>query len=118
MRPSSSAPWLLPSLLVGLSALASGCVIRAQPQPVAASGTVYVDAQAATAYPTAPMPEPVYEVRPAPPAWNYMWVDGYWDWTGYDWNWSSGYWNPPRDGYVYVGPRYVYEGGRPVYYRG
>ena len=58
------------------------------------------------------------EYRPPPPDYGYLWVDGYWDWTGYDWSWSNGYWSPSRPGYVFVGPRYIYEGGRPVYYRG
>ncbi|HVZ75084.1 MAG TPA: hypothetical protein VHJ20_22030, partial [Polyangia bacterium] len=94
-------------------------MVRAQPapQPVVYEG----DPNAGTyaeAYPTEPMPEPIYEVRPAPPAYDYFWVDGYWDWTGAAWTWSGGYWAPPRQGYVFIGPRYVYEGGRPVYYRG
>src|SRR5262245_37589114 len=121
MRPSTSS-WLVPSLLLGLTTLMGGCVVRTQAQPVTpvATGTVYVDGSAeATLYPTTPMPEMQYEVRPPPPAWDYVWVDGYWDWNaGYGWAWSGGYWMPPRAGYVFIGPRYVYEGGRPVYYRG
>ena len=42
MRPSPSTPsptsssnsWFAPSLAVGLAALAAGCVVRTQPQPV------------------------------------------------------------------------------------
>ena len=136
---STSRSWLGSSLLVGLSALAAGCVVRAQPQPVyygndpnyaqPAPGyqpapeyapappapAVEVDA---TVYPSTAPPPPVAEYRPPMPGYGYLWVDGYWDWNGYDWAWSNGYWQPNRPGYVFIGPRYIYEGGRPIYYRG
>src|SRR5580765_6296449 len=89
--------------LVALLASVSGCVVRAAPQPVAVSGGVYAEAPApdyGTVYPTAAPPQPVVEYRPQPPGWGYTWVDGYWDWTGYDWSWSSGYWVPQRAGYA------------------
>ncbi len=113
--------WLAGSVLtLAVGALASGCVVRARPAPVAVSGGVYVEGSSdyATVYPTSFAPEPIPEYRPAPPGYGYIWVDGYWDWTGYDWTWSSGYWVPERVGYAYIGPRYVYVDGRPVYYRG
>jgi len=101
-----------PSLLAGTAialvagALASGCVVRARtaPAPVAVSGGVYVSGNSdyATVYPSSFAPEPIPEIRPAPPGYGYVWVDGYWDWTGYDWTWSSGYWVPPRVGYAYI----------------
>ena len=84
---------------------------------VVVTGTAYTG-DYATVYPTAPPPTPIAEYRPTPPGYGYMWVDGYWDWTGYDWSWNTGYWAPERPGYVYVAPRYVYVDGRPVYYRG
>jgi len=112
-----------PVLTLAMAALASGCVVRAALAPVAVSGGVYVEGSSgssdyATVYPSSFAPEPIPEYRPMPPGAGYMWVDGYWDWTGYDWTWSSGYWAQERVGYAYVAPRYVYVEGRPVYYRG
>ena len=57
------------------------------------------------------------EYRPVAPGPNYLWVDGYWDWTGYDWYWVNGYYVPHRHGYAYVRPRYLYSNGRWVYHR-
>src|SRR5689334_12212905 len=94
-------------------ALLSGCRarVRAYPPPVPVSATVEVTPGYATVYPTAPPPEPIFEVRPPVPGYGYYWVDGYWDWNGYDWSWANGYWAPERPGYAYVRPRYVFEGG-------
>src|SRR6185369_5978279 len=119
--PMTRSPWLVvPVFTLAAAALTSGCVVRARPAPVAVSTGVYVDGSSdyATVYPTSFAPEPIPEYRPTPPGMGYVWVDGYWDWTGYDWTWSSGYWVPERVGYAYVAPRYVYVDGRPVYYRG
>ena len=80
--------WLAgPVLTLALGALASGCVVRARPAPVAVSGGVYVQGSSdyATVYPTTFAPEPIPEYRPAAPGYGYTWVDGYWDWTGQDW---------------------------------
>ena len=101
------------------AALFAGCTVRHAGPPVHASGGVYVSSgDYATVYPTSPAPPPIPEYRPPAPGWGYVWVDGYWDWTGYDWTWNNGYWIPQRSGYIYVAPRYVYMEGRPVYYRG
>src|SRR6266700_3857277 len=104
---------LLPTLAIGL-ALVSGCVVRAQPAPVAVNAEV----DYGTAYPSVPPPAPMVEYRPPPPGYGYYWVAGAWDWTGYDWSWTAGFWTPERVGFVYVRPRYVYDGGRYVLYRG
>ena len=118
------SPSLLAGTVIALAAgaLVSGCVVRARtaPAPVAVSGGVYVSGNSdyATVYPSSFAPEPIPEIRPMPPGYGYVWVDGYWDWNGYDWTWSSGYWVPPRVGYAYIAPRYIYLDGRPVYYRG
>src|SRR5664279_2226516 len=99
--------WLAGSVL-GLTLLAlSGCVVRAQPAPVAVGGEV----DYGTVYPNVPPPAPLNEYRPPPPGYGYYWVDGYWDWTGYDWSWNTGLWAQERPGYIYVRPRYVFEGG-------
>jgi hypothetical protein len=69
-------------------------------------------------YPENLPPDPIPEYRPPAPGWGYVWVNGYWDWTGYDWVWNNGYWAPPRPGFSYVGPRFIWENGQPIYYRG
>jgi hypothetical protein len=115
-RSSSWFSWFGLLLLVGSSAALSGCVVRAQPQPVYQSDPYAGDYS--TAYPQSAPPAPVAEYRPAPPDYGYMWIDGYWDWTGADWSWSTGYWAPPRAGYLFIAPQVVYREGRPVYYRG
>jgi hypothetical protein len=57
-----------------------------------------VAVEEATIYPTMPPPDPIPELRPPAPAWGYVWIDGYWDWTGLDWTWNGGYWIPQRTG--------------------
>jgi hypothetical protein len=49
-------------------------------------------------------------VRPATPGVDYVWVDGYWGWSGSTWAWVDGYWMPPRAGYFFVQPRWAPEG--------
>src|SRR4051794_15865563 len=102
--PMNRPAWLVSSLfgMFMVASLASGCVVRATPAPAPTAG-VYVSGETAssdyaTVYPSSPAPEPVPEMRPAPPGYGYNWVDGYWDWNGYDWTWSSGYWVPERTG--------------------
>ena len=103
-------------LAAGLVAVAAaGCVVRARPV-VGVSATVGAD-DYGTAYATVPPPAPVVEYRPPPPGYGYLWVDGLWDWTGYDWSWNGGYWAPERPGFVYVRPQYVFDSGRWVYRR-
>src|SRR3569623_346618 len=105
----------------GAGALAlggAGCVVRAQPTPV----VVTPEPEApppdyGPTYPTVPPPAPIVEYQPPPPGYGYIWVDGYWDWTGYDWAWTNGSYVPERAGYLYVRPRYVYESNHWVYHR-
>ncbi|MCG5056209.1 MAG: hypothetical protein KA712_24955 [Myxococcales bacterium] len=97
-------------LVLGLSA----CVVRPArvsytyggPAGVATDTTVYVR--------SAP-PPPLAEYRTGAPGPGYFWVDGYWDWTGYDWTWVSGYWVMAPNQYAWVRPRYVVVGGRWLY---
>src|SRR4051794_38303691 len=106
------------SLAVILSAVGlAGCVVR--PGYTAVGGTYdTVDDGYAEVYVNSPPPPPVAEYRPYPPNPGYVWVDGYWDWTGYDWYWTNGFWAPPRQGYAYVRPAYTVDRGRYVYHRG
>ena len=69
-------------------------------------------------YVSAPPPPTVVEYRSVQPGPGYFWIDGYWDWTGYDWYWIAGSWYASRPGYFYVRPSYVSSGGRWVYQRG
>src|SRR2546430_14944084 len=95
----------------------AGCVVRSagygEEAQYPAPSDGYAEVQV-----NAPPPAAVVEARPYPPGPGYVWVDGYWDWTGYDWYWVNGFWAPPRGGYVYVRPSYVPLGGRWVYRRG
>ena len=93
----------------------SGCMVR-EP-PVVGVSTAVAPVDYGTAYPASPPPAAMAEYRPPPPGFGYVWVDGYWDWTGYDWAWTSGAWAPERVGYVYVRPTYVYDHGSWVYHR-
>lgn len=72
--------------------------------------TVYVQESApAPGYvvTTAPPPPIVVEPQPVAPATGYVWVDGYWHWTGHEYAWHKGYWAVPPHGYHrWVAPRY------------
>ncbi len=74
-------------------------------------------ADAPTAYPAMPPPDPIPEYAPPSPGYGYMWVNGYWDWTGYDWTWYSGFWVPRRAGTTFYAPQYAFVNGELVYYR-
>jgi len=63
-------------------------------------------------------PEPVYEEAPPAPAPGFVWVGGYWGWTGIDWAWYPGRWLMAPEGRVYVEPYYERVGGRVVYVHG
>lgn len=94
----------LNKLLVGLLGLtllataASGCVIRTRGR---AHVAYTVDA--------GPPPARVVYVDHRP---GWVYIDGYYYWTGYDWAWQEGYWEPERAGYFYVQGTWVTHGGR------
>lgn len=69
------------------------------------------------AYPTSPPPDIIPEYPPPAPGYGYVWIRGYWDWTGYEWTWNSGFWTPRQPGVTFYGPRFVFINGEPVYYR-
>ena len=86
-------------LFVGATSLSTGCILRTR-------GTVAYTVDASP-----PPPRHVYvDARPG-----YVWVDGYWYWTGGDWLWMDGYWVDDRPGYVYVQGRWVTHSGRHVW---
>src|SRR5882757_9657626 len=114
---------LVASVLLGsLSTLgASGCIIRetrpartAQPY---ASGSVSVGDPGYVYVNTLP-PDPIYETVTPAPYYGWVWIDGFWNWNGYEWTWVSGHWEAPRDGYVYIAPYYYAENNNYVYISG
>ena len=92
-----------------------GCVVSPYPRgPVVmesypAPGPVIV----------APMaPPPIYQetvvVAPAP---GYLWINGFWSWSGSRHVWTGGHWAPPRPGYRWA-PRQWERGPGGWYQRG
>lgn len=83
--------------------------------PAASAGVAVGVSVGLPAYgPPAPIVEHYGVARPG-----YVWVPGYWNWTGYRYAWTGGYWGPVRVGYHYAparwvgcGPRWCYHGGR------
>jgi hypothetical protein len=81
------------------SAMLVGCVVS--PAPAYYGETVQVA-------PPAPQVE-VVGVAPAP---GYVWLGGYWGWSGGRYAWNAGHWEAGRPGYHWVPHRWVaYHGG-------
>jgi WXXGXW repeat (2 copies) len=100
--------------LTSLLALTSGCVVAVRPAPVATvysePGEVVVDA--------AP-PAPLYETVGVSPGPGFLWIGGYYHWSGARWVWNRGHFErPPHPGAAWIRPRYEVRGGRSVYVRG
>lgn len=51
-------------------------------------------------------PPPHRVIVPSPRA-GYVWVPGYWRWTGYSYLWIGGHWAQHRPGYYWHPPRYI-----------
>lgn len=65
-----------------------------------------------TVYARVPPPEPYVEVVAASPGDGYVWVDGYWHWTGDHYRWIGGHWAArPYPGYVWVSSGWVHDHG-------
>ena len=62
-----------------------------------------------------PPPQTVIVPRHRP---GFVWVPGYWRWTGYSYLWIRGHWVPHRRGYYWAPPRYSREGHYYRYHRG
>ncbi len=65
-------------------------------------------------------PAPLAESIPTAPSEDFVWVGGFWDWTGSDFQWVYGRWTLPPGAtvQVWVPPRYDYRVDRYFYYRG
>lgn len=67
----------------------------------------------------APPSQPMDDARPAQPGPDYVWITGYWWWTGGEYVWVPGYWEiPPEPEYVYIPGYWTYRGTTWVYVRG
>lgn len=102
------SPVLIAAALAGtaLAVVLSGCVVAARvPLPVAP--IVYVD--------RAP-PGTYNEVVTVSPGAGYVWVGGYYGWSGRDYVWTRGYWSLPARGYSRWNPGYWHRDGRGHYW--
>jgi hypothetical protein len=87
-------------LLAGACALALGGCIVAPAPGYYSDGPVYVDP-----------PPPRYEAIGAAPHRGYVWIDGYWGWSGRRHDWVPGRWAPPpHPGQRWVPHRWDREG--------
>ena len=85
--------------LVALSMLVSACAV--------APYDPYYDAPVSVAPPAAQVEYPGY-----PPAADYLWVSGYWNWGGGRYVWVPGRWENPRPGYYWEPHRWQRDGDR------
>lgn len=76
--------WIAATVVVLGSAMAGGCVV-APAEPYYVSERVMV----------AP-PPPRVEVVGVAPAPGYIWIDGFWGWTGHRHEWRPGHWEAGR----------------------
>ena len=94
-RAAKRSAWIVSSLLAAF--VLAGCVVA----PLPPAGPVVVQPGPVVVAPMAPPPplaEPVV-VAPGP---GYVWLGGYWSWTGGRHVWTPGHWAPHRPGYRWV----------------
>ena len=95
-------------LSLGLLA-AEGCVPRRTRVAVSYHGDVVAEVP----------PEPMVEYIPDAPSTDYVWVPGYWYWSGAGYVWVAGrYATPPSAGHIYVRSGWVVVDGRYRFVRG
>lgn len=67
----------------------------------------------------APPSAPAVTYAPGPPPYrSAIWVDGHWEYDGYQYVWVDGYWIEGRDDSDFVQPRWEPRGGEYVYVPG
>ncbi|MCK9387434.1 MAG: hypothetical protein M0Q22_03440 [Sulfuritalea sp.] len=93
---------LVITALVATSAVMSGCVAV----PVQESHHDHV--QVITLAP----PPHLHENPGHPPAAGFVWISGYWNWSGVRYAWVSGRWEAPRHGYSWVPHRWERDGNQ------
>ena len=76
--------------VASLLALTSGCVVAVRPAPVA---TVYAEPEEVVV--DAPPPAPVYETVGIAPGPGFIWVGGFYHWSGARWVWNRGHYEHP-----------------------
>lgn len=86
-------------LLIASGLSLSGCVVVP-----AHSHRMYVGGVVRIAPP--PLRVETIGVAPAP---GYVWINGYWSWTGNHHVWVAGRWEAPRPGYRWVPHRWYHE---------
>lgn len=57
-------------------------------------------------------PPPRHEYVGRPPVVGYVWIGGYWSWTGRRHEWVPGRWEAPRRGYYWAPHRWYQDGNR------
>jgi hypothetical protein len=99
-------------------ALTSGCVVAVRPAPVVYEQPVAPGVVGEVEV-TQEMPAPVYETVGIAPGPGFIWIGGYYHWSGGGWVWYRGHYaRPPHPGAVWVGARYEVRGGRRFYHPG
>jgi hypothetical protein len=97
MNPLRSTNAWRAAAFAGALAL-SGCV-------VVPADSYYGPGPAVIAAPP-PQRAEVIGVAPYP---GYVWIDGYWNWTGHRHEWVGGHWDAPRPGYRWVPRRWSHD---------
>src|SRR5580658_1709399 len=101
--------------LASVLILASGCVVAVRPAPVVYEQPVAPGEVVVTEDP----PAPIYETVGVAPGPGYLWIGGYYHWSGGGWVWYRGHYaRPPHPGAAWVRARYEFRGGRRVYIAG
>ena len=102
-----SISWVTTALAsIGLASVLSGCVVAVR-APLPLVSVVYVDRAPPAAY------NEVVTVAPGP---GYVWVGGYYGWSGRDYLWNRGYWSLPARGYTTWNPGYWHRHDRGHYW--
>ncbi len=79
-------------------------------------GSLSMPANAAEVFVRIAPPRPIVEHVLARPAAGYVWVGGFYRWTGRSYIWVAGRWAlPPRPGAVWVAPHWEFIAGRHGY---
>jgi len=69
-------------------------------------------------YPMMGPPGERVEVIGSAPGGGFIWISGYWRWSGRDYVWARGYWARQRPGYAWVPGRWEQRGRRWEYRKG